>query len=194
MNVYRLHPEYTSAGDHYAHWVDDGIVLMETPQSKTGCVLDQWPADLEFTLVRDGNDCDVYMNADVLCFTKRVVDELDPICRGHVEWLPLRLVDGETLFIFHPTETVPLGKNSRFRSHSSGDNIVEVYDYDFDKPDELPCCFLIPQPATSPAGKVGFALNGQYVTDILRNAMMKFRGVDFAQVFPPKPKRGITMR
>lgn len=158
---------------------------METPQSKTGRVLDQWPSNLEFKLVREGNDCDVYMNADALCFTERAVTELDPVCGDQVEWLPFRLTDGETLFIFHPIETVPLGSKSKCRSHNPGDNIIEVYEYDFDEPHKLPCCFLIPQPATSPAGKAGFALSGEYVTDRLKQAMTQFRGVDFTQVFGP---------
>ena len=190
MYVFRLHPEYTSNGEHYAHWVDDGVVLMDTPHHKTGPVLDQWPSDLEFTLVRDGNDCDVYMNPCGLFFTERAVWELDPICGENTEWLPIRLTDGSSLFLFHPVESVPLGANSRFRSHKPGDNIIEVYDYDFDNPEQLPSCFLISQPATSPAGKGGFAFTGQYVTDQLRKAMGQFRGVEFAQVFPPNKNTG----
>ncbi len=190
MNVYRLHPEYTQNGEHYSHWVDDDVRLMDTPQSKVGPVLDQWPCDLVFDLIRDGKDCDVYINPNGLCFTRRAMTALSPVCGSQAEWLPIRLQDGETLYLFHPTAIVPLGERARFRSHSPGDNIVEVFDYDFDAPDDLPCCFLIPQPATSPAGKGGYAFRGEYVTDTLYAAMGRFRGVDFARVFPPKQKRG----
>lgn len=187
MNVYRLHPEYTQSGEHYAHWVDDGVRLMDTPQSKIGPVLEQWPSDLTFDLVRDGKECDVYMNADGLCFTQRAMESLSLVCGSHAEWLPLQLTDGETLYLFHPIASVPLGEHARFRSHTPGDNIVEVYEYDFDAPENLPCCFLIPQPTTSPAGKGGYAFTGVYVTNELHSAMGRFRGVDFTHVFPKNP-------
>jgi hypothetical protein len=161
---------------------------MDTPQSKIGPVLDQWPTDLLFDLVRDGKDCDVYMNPCGLCFTRRAVDALSPVCNGFTEWLPIRIRDGDPLYIFHPIASVPLGPSARFRSHTPGDNIIEVYEYDFAAPEELPCCFLIPQPETSAAGKGGHAFTGEYVTDTLYAAMRRFRGVDFARVFPPKPK------
>ncbi|MCC9641148.1 hypothetical protein LOC71_02605 [Rhodopirellula sp. JC740] len=189
MNVYRLYPEYTANGEHYAHWVDDGVQLMDTPQSKIGPVLEQWPNDLIFDLVRDGADCDVYMNPNGLCFTQHAVDSLSPICDGHAEWLPILLADSDPLYLFHPTETVPLGSSARFRSHNPGDNIIEVYEYHFDNPCELPCCFKIPQPDTSAAGKGGFAFTGDYVTDKLYTEMGRFRGVDFARVFP-SPQNG----
>ena len=190
MNVYLLHPEYTQAGDHYAHWVDDGVRLMDTPQSKVGPVLDSWPTDLLFDLVLDGNECDVYMNPCGLCFTERAMTVLSPLCGSNAEWLPIQTTNGKTLYLFHPTAIVPLGKLASFRSHNPDDNIVEVYDYDFDSPDDLPTCFLIPQPATSPAGQAGYAFTGEYVADRLYAEMGRFRGVDFARVFPRKPKRG----
>ncbi len=190
MNVYRLHPEYTQSGEYYAHWVDDGVRLMDTPQSKIGSVLDQWPMDLLFDLIRDGKDCDVYMNPCGLCFTQRAMDALSPICSGFVEWLPIRIRGGEPLYIFHPTSIVPIGPSAQFSSHAPGDNIIEIYEYDFASPETLPCCFLIPQPITSAAGKGGYAFTGEYVTDTLRAAMKQFRGIDFDPVFPPKQKRG----
>lgn len=188
MNVYCLHPEYTQSGEHYAHWVDDGVELMETPQSKLGSVIDQWPNDLVFDLVRDGKDCDVYMNPSGLCFTQRAVDVLSPICTGFAEWLPFRLRNGESLYIFHPTSSVPIGPSARFRSHTPGSNIIEIFEYDFASPESLPCCFLIPQPDTSPAGKAHYAFTGVYVTDRLHAAMGRFRGIDFAQVFPEQTR------
>lgn len=185
MNVYRLHPEYNHRGGHYAHWVDDDVRLMDTPQNKIGSVLDRWPGDLLFDLIRDGKDGDVYTSAVALFFTQRAVDDLGPICDGFAEWLPVTVRSGERLYIFHPTSSVPLGPLARYRSHAPGDNIIEIFEYDFASPETLPCCFLIRQPESSDAGKAGTACIGEYITDKLYSAMSKYRGVDFARIFPP---------
>ncbi len=189
MRVYRLHPEYNQRGGHYSHWVDDGLRLMDTPQNKIGRVLDQWPMDLVFDLIRDGKECDVYASTLALFFTQRAVDELQPICDGFAEWLPVMFKSGERLYLLHPTVSVSIGPLARYRSHAPGDNIVEISEYDFATPEKLPCCFLIRQPETSAAGKAGSACVGQYVTDSLYAVMNRYRGIDFAQVFPPKQKR-----
>ena len=184
MNVYRIHAEYDFTGGHYAHWIDDGATLMETPQDRIGSVLPRWPSDLEFEVVRDGNDCDVYFNASGLIYSRAARDAISLVCLGQAQWLPLTIAGLGDWYLFHPVFSVPLGSNARFRQHNPGDNIVEIYEYDFDEPDALPTCFLIPQPESSPAGKTNASCTGIYVTDAIRDTMSTFRGLDFAKVYP----------
>jgi hypothetical protein len=183
MRVYKLHPEYTPMGGCYAHWVDDGVTLMDTPQDRVGSVLDQWPTDLEFPVDSNGFDCDVFFNPCGLIFSQESRDLLSDICGDDAEWLPMSIIDYGTMYIFHPVRIVSLGSDARYRQHNPGDNIVEIYDHDFDDPDSLPSCFLIPQPSSSAAGKNGAACSGVFVTNALREAMSQYRGVDFACVF-----------
>lgn len=183
MRAFRIHPEYTPAGKHYAHWVDDGVALMETPQHLVGPVAARWPSELNFALALDGNDCDILFNPDGLIYSEHVKEIIDPICNQDAEWLPVQVSPRGTMYLLHPIKSVPLGAKARFRQHRPGDNIVEIHEYDFDSPETLPSCFLIPQPPTSAAGKAGYSVRGTFVTQPMYLALSEFRGIDFACIF-----------
>jgi hypothetical protein len=188
MQVYKLHPEYTDAGQCYSDWVEDGNLLMKTPHWRVGPVAAEWPNDLAFKRIgagnkRRGNDCDVLFNPCGLIFSQRVVAVLDPICAADVEWLPVNVDPVGSMFLMHPIRAVPLGPGSEFRQNDFG-NVIEVFKYEFANPDELPSCFLIPHPPSSAAGKVGLArFNEILVTDQVFDVLMQFRGVSCQQVF-----------
>ncbi|PQO30599.1 hypothetical protein C5Y96_14105 [Blastopirellula marina] len=183
MKVFRIHPEYNARSDYYGQLVNAGRTLMHTPQSCVGSVLSQWPSDLIFSVEGEGAVCDVLPTPMELLFSEKAKSKLDPICGDHAEWLPVQVEPLGAMYLFHPTSVVTLGAQAVYRQRSPGDNIIEVRKYDFDSPENLPPCFLIPQPESSPAGQQGGSVSGVFVTDTLRDAFYAFRGIDFACVY-----------
>lgn len=183
MRIYRLHLLYDALGENYARFVDDNLQLNRLPHERIGPVADIWPNGLQFRLGREGKVCDVLYHPNAFICSGAFRDEVARVCGEDAEWLPVGVEDLGEMYVFHPIRTVSLGPQAKLRQHRPGDNIIEIYRHDFESPHELPTCFLIPQPLSSPAGKGGFACAGIYVRDVVRTRMHKFRGVDFALVF-----------
>lgn len=183
MKYFKLWPEYDKRGNNYARVVDDVLFLMGIWVWQERPLLEEWPQDLEFSLSRGGQLCDVLFNPLALFYSRRVRDAVEPMLGGTVEWLPAAIQGHGIYYILHPVVAVDLSPDAKVKQNGASDNVTFVEQYAFVNPSELPACFLIRQAIGSPARGHGSCMSDVIVSEPVRSEFLSFRGVDFAKVY-----------
>jgi hypothetical protein len=184
MKYFKIWPEYAKNGREYAKWVDDSnFFTREFRINVNRSLIDEWPKELNFPVSPNGEMCDVLFNPNSLFYSQKVLDEVDPMFGGLIEWLPVKIQGGEIYYVLHSLKSVDLGVDAKVKLNSFSKSYTWIDKYDFRSPESLPDCFMINQAESSVAKSKGLCLMDVIVSERLRLKMSKFRGVDFAMIF-----------